>query len=892
MIKFVCILCHEKLSAPDQYAGKRIKCPKCNNTSIVPAESPTIRFTCKNCGKGIRVLQIFAGKQGKCPGCKSAVAVPPLSADPADGSETVTVVCAMCNEKIRTPKGAKERFIECPACGSNVETTVGAEPPEADSAIAPDVDEDEYEEEYEDESDLPEEGAGSNRRLILLIAGAAAVIIVGLIVLVTVILPSGSEPTERVSVSPRRTADEAEAPATAPAPDARPAGTFALEPPAPRAAAGDAASNAGLRLRLKRGDVRNVRLIKQDKVSQTLMGQQQDFGSTKTTELSLDVERVDANGVARLKVTYLAIKEKGQGAAAQMQYDSTTPDVPTEYGFAPMYSAMIGQSFQAKVTPEGIITGLEGVGEMYLAMAETIVQGEDEAARKRISERTTEGVEDKVRRSIERANERHGSRQKRVEVVRDMLVKNPIIAEGQIAEMVGDLIMVNPGRVVETGDSWQAKKALFSQGNVDVDCTYTLKEKTPTVMVVAVSSRIELDNELVSSENSSLGSAWTNLAGSYEGTLQIDPGSGWMIRKKATMRCSGEVRTPSSEQVPRAVALPVTMESIITVEPADQPAGTLALESPKEDVAVIDSAGTPGEARDDVRNLDLKLSLKPGLKRRLRLLREYNSSYTVGGQPRDNNGRLTTELEFEVKQVDPNGVMSLKVTHLRFHEITERASGQSEYDSAKPDTLGNTHFGPIFSAMIGQSFVVKVTPQGEMLELDGLNEMYQQMAEPLVEYEDEATRQTYDGESAKRRMDAANQKHGSRQERIEATREKLPNGPYSREENIRDMLDDVIMSFPGGPVEIGDSWTATPFSVGNQDLGDHTYTLRENNQAAVLVDISSKVELDEERPASTDGSRGPLRTTLAGSGQGSLEIDPGTGWMLRKNWTLRYSGEM
>ena len=206
---------------------------------------------------------------------------------------------------------------------------------------------------------------------------------------------------------------------------------------------------------------------------------------------------------------------------------------------------------------------------MYLAMAETIVQGEDEAARKRISEQVTEGVEERVRRSIERANERHGSRQKRVEAVRDMLKVNPFITEGQIAEMVGDLIMVNPGRVVETGDSWQAKKALFSQGNVDVDCTYTLKEKTPAVMVVGVYSKIELDNELVSSENSSLGSAWTNLAGTYEGTVKIDPSSGWMVYKKATMRCSGEVRMPPNEQMPQGMALPVTMESVITVEPME-----------------------------------------------------------------------------------------------------------------------------------------------------------------------------------------------------------------------------------------------------------------------------------------------------------------------------------
>ena len=113
MIKFSCMLCGEKLSAPDQFSGRRIKCPKCDNTSIVPAESPRIRFECKNCGKGIRVLQIHAGKKGQCPKCKSPVVVPSVKSDSIDGSGTVTVVCAMCNERIRAPKDSKERFMEC-----------------------------------------------------------------------------------------------------------------------------------------------------------------------------------------------------------------------------------------------------------------------------------------------------------------------------------------------------------------------------------------------------------------------------------------------------------------------------------------------------------------------------------------------------------------------------------------------------------------------------------------------------------------------------------------------------------------------------------------------------------------------------------------------------------
>jgi hypothetical protein len=315
----------------------------------------------------------------------------------------------------------------------------------------------------------------------------------------------------------------------------------------------DNARNLDLKLRLKPGQRHAMRMVAEIKMVQTPMGQRQEISSVKTTELELEVEDVDPNGVARLKVTYLAIKEKGQGEDTQMQYDSTAPDVSTDYPLGPMYSAMIGKSFLAKVTPEGRMIGLEGVDRMYLAIAETIVQGED-ATRKRLSER---------------ANEIYGSRQKRVEAVRDLLTKNPFISTERIAQMVGYLTIVYPGRAVETGDSWQAKKALLSLVTVNMDCTYTLKEMASAVMVVGVSSKIDMDNELASAKGGPLGSARTTMTGSYEGTVRIDPTSGWMSHKNVTMRCSGEVTMPPSEQMPQGMTVPMTMETVITVEPME-----------------------------------------------------------------------------------------------------------------------------------------------------------------------------------------------------------------------------------------------------------------------------------------------------------------------------------
>lgn len=204
--------------------------------------------------------------------------------------------------------------------------------------------------------------------------------------------------------------------------------------------------------------------------------------------------------------------------------------------------------------------------------------------------------------------------------------------------------------------------------------------------------------------------------------------------------------------------------------------------------------------------------------------------------------------------------------------------------------------------MIGQSFVAKVTPQGKIVELDGLDEMHQRMAEMVVENEDRAImqshaeRQTARAEQdAKQQIDSINQKYGSREGRIEATRAKLVNSMHSGEKYVKEMVGNVIMSFPGGPVGMGDSWQAWTalFSLGDTELDNCTYTLRENKQTVVSVDISSKVEVTEDKPIdSKDPSAGSFRRTLSGSCHGSLEIDPRTGWMLHKNVTLRCSEEI
>ncbi|TKJ36460.1 MAG: hypothetical protein CEE38_11640 [Planctomycetes bacterium B3_Pla] len=578
MIRFCCTLCGEKISVQDQLSGKRIKCPKCSGICVVPNKSPQIKFHCESCGQSIRVPQVHTGKKGRCPKCKNIVVVPSLKAGMVDGSETVTIVCPMCNETMQAPEGSKEQFIECPGCSSYMEAPSGsvkarlAEPGLSIPAGADDGS-------YEDESDLPEEGAGVDRRLILAISGVAAVVVVGLIILVTVILSSGSGPVEEPDVSPRQEVADVDSQSNPVASDTQPTESFTLQPPKEDialkepahslAAVSDAARSSDLKLRLQPGRKHRLRIIREDKVSLTTMGQRQDIHNISTVDLEFDVEQVDANGVARIRVTYLALREKGGSAAGQMEYDSTKPDTGAANPFAPTYSAMMGKSFVMKVTPYGKMLELQGIDEMYLRMAEKIVEDEDESIRKRAIERAAEGAEKRAERYIEMLNQKYGSRKKREEAVSDLIKKNPFFAAEKIRGTVGNVIMSFPGGPVETGDSWQGGAVLPAAAPVDIDLTYTLKEKKQGVALIDINSKIDLVDEPASNPDSPLGPTKASLTGSYEGSLQIDSKTGWMIHKKATMRCSGQMKMSPNEQMQQAMTMPVSMETVTTVEPIE-----------------------------------------------------------------------------------------------------------------------------------------------------------------------------------------------------------------------------------------------------------------------------------------------------------------------------------
>jgi hypothetical protein len=341
-----------------------------------------------------------------------------------------------------------------------------------------------------------------------------------------------------------------------------------------------AAEKTTLKLNLKPGQKYNRVTSLEEKILQSMMGQQMDITHTKKVGLEFEVKDVDAKGVASVKVTYRTLQEKTSSTAGSMEYDSTDPSTHDGNPMANTYTAMMREGFLMKVAGNGRIVELTGFDEMFSRMAEKIVVAEDEtisklppgkcsvdkgsaADRKR---QTKESQEKRAKRRIDSMNKMYGSRDGRVKAVKEMLEKYPNMAKEQIRLMLVSVMTPFPDKSVQAGDSWTDKMVLNAMLPAEVDSVYTLKEDKGNVAIVSGSFKRTMKDPAID-YNVGPVQAKMKMTGSYQRSSEIDKSSGWMIRSNSKLKITGEMKIPGNAQMPQGMTVPTKIESIVTVEP-------------------------------------------------------------------------------------------------------------------------------------------------------------------------------------------------------------------------------------------------------------------------------------------------------------------------------------
>ena len=130
-ISITCLSCFGKLKAPDQAAGKSLKCPKCGVAIDVPASSPTvakaapplITFACPSCAHTVQGPNALVGKRTTCRSCgnKFILSVPDpspvaaISAAPPQPEPPVVTLAPDSGDDERRPRRSRSRSDARPA---------------------------------------------------------------------------------------------------------------------------------------------------------------------------------------------------------------------------------------------------------------------------------------------------------------------------------------------------------------------------------------------------------------------------------------------------------------------------------------------------------------------------------------------------------------------------------------------------------------------------------------------------------------------------------------------------------------------------------------------------------------------------------------------------------
>ena len=311
-----------------------------------------------------------------------------------------------------------------------------------------------------------------------------------------------------------------------------------------------------LKIKLEIGKKYNIRINTNQNILQSTGEKKENILNRKVYELVAEVKEVDSNENISMEITFNAIKEQTMYGNETRGYDSTETHDPNDT-MAKMYSAMIGEKFSFHVTNKGKIISLD-VDKLYLGMAVNMVRYEDEIIRNKMKEKAQE--------EIEKINKKYGSEENRINIIKKQIGQFPVFNKEQIQFVAENILVPFSNEPVGIDDSWQSSMKLLPNLPIEVDKTYSIKDINKTATILAVHSMIDFEKVSNSTEDQNLGQTKISLKGSFEGALQVNPSSGWLLNKKTSLKIKGEEISPVKDNKQEEIVMPFSIESITIVE--------------------------------------------------------------------------------------------------------------------------------------------------------------------------------------------------------------------------------------------------------------------------------------------------------------------------------------
>ena len=296
------------------------------------------------------------------------------------------------------------------------------------------------------------------------------------------------------------------------------------------------------------------------------------------------------------------------------------------------------------------------------------------------------------------------------------------------------------------------------------------------------------------------------------------------------------VPTATATELPAATEIP---EPVATTAPTEIPQSDEFI-SPYTPSAPLGSEAS-------LASVVLQLDLEEGAVYRIRTLTTQDISQSFEGQTFEIGQIMGFEYMYTVTSREPDGSAWVDVSYTRAIFESETPLGTESYDSA--DSSGQIPEGAEgFAAVVGTGFSMKIGSDGEILEIEGLDEMLDQILSGL-NLPDAEMRQAF---------------------------ELTMRQQYS-EQAMKEQLGNLLFDFPEGSLQVGDSWSSTQEShVMLPIIAETTYTLLDFDENMALIEVRSEIRTGEGE-GGMDFGLFAFDFTISGTQTGTIQVDLNTG---------------
>ena len=255
---------------------------------------------------------------------------------------------------------------------------------------------------------------------------------------------------------------------------------------------------------------------------------------------------------------------------------------------------------------------------------------------------------------------------------------------------------------------------------------------------------------------------------------------------------------------------------------------------------------------------NLQLRLEEGKTYKFKMVTEQKIAQEVQGNTMDMTQTMGFGYRYDIEKVDPDGTITIKITHDSVVFRMESAMMQLDYDSEKSTETDNP-MAKGFAAFVGESYACKIASDGTVKEVTGIEEMMANVIKKM------GLTEGPEGDAAKK-------------------------GLETQLGNTSDTIKSLFAFYPDKPVGIGDSWTKSiNIRTGFPMISDTKYTLTGRKNGVAVLEMHSTITTDPDAEP-TDMGQMTIQYDISGESNGTLEVDEATGWNKRSKNTLNING--